>query len=68
MEAREFATIEDRIVEAEELLRKSRRWLEDPAVATNAARLVEALAEQEKAQEAVDALYARWSELAAKQA
>jgi ABC transport system ATP-binding/permease protein len=68
MEAREFATIEDRVVEAEELLRKTHAILEDPAVATDAARLQAALGDQEKAQEAVDALYARWSELVAKQA
>ncbi|HEX3471599.1 MAG TPA: ABC-F family ATP-binding cassette domain-containing protein [Silvibacterium sp.] len=68
LEAREFATIEDRIVDAEELLRKCHAVLEDPAVATNAARLVEAMAEQKKTQEAVDALYARWSELVARQA
>jgi ABC transport system ATP-binding/permease protein len=68
MEAREFATIEDRVEEAEELLRKAHAVLEDPAVATDAGRLQAALGDQEKAQEAVDALYARWSELVAKQA
>jgi len=68
MEAREFATIEDRIAEAEELLSRAHVVLEDPAVSTDAVRLQAALAEQEKAQEAVDALYARWSELVAKQA
>jgi ATP-binding cassette subfamily F protein uup len=68
MEAREFATIEDRVAEAEELLKKSHAVLEDPAVATDATRLQAALAAQENAQEAVDALYARWSELVAKQA
>jgi ABC transport system ATP-binding/permease protein len=68
LEAREFATIEDRVTEAEELLSRAHAVLEDPAVATDAPRLQAALAEHEKAQEAVDALYSRWSELVAKQA
>ena len=68
IEAREFATIEDRVTEAEELLRRAQAEVEDPAVATDAPRLQAALADQEKAQEAVDALYHRWSELVAKQA
>jgi ABC transport system ATP-binding/permease protein len=68
MEAREFSTIEDRVTEAEDLLNKSHEALEDPAVATDAVRLQAALAAQEKAQDAVDTLYARWSELVAKQA
>lgn len=68
MEAREFANIEDRVMEAEELLRKAQAVLEETAVATDAIRLQAALVEQEKAQHAVDALYARWSELVAKQA
>ena len=68
LEAREFETIEDRVTQAEELLSRAHAVLEDPAVATDATRLQAALAEQEKAQEAVDALYARWSELVAKQA
>ncbi len=68
MEAREFSTIEDRVTEAEEQLNKAHEALEDPAVATDAVRLQAALAAQEKAQDAVDTLYARWSELVAKQA
>ena len=68
LEAREFATIEDRVTEAEELLSRAHAGLEDPAVVTDAPRLQAALAEHEKAQEAVDALYSRWSELVAKQA
>jgi ABC transport system ATP-binding/permease protein len=67
LEAREWAGIEDRIAEAEEQLASARAVVEDPAVATDAARLVAALDEQQKAQEAVDSLYARWAELEAKQ-
>ena len=66
LEAREFATIEDRIAEAEELLAARRAVLEDSNVATDAVRLQSALAEAETAQQAVDALYARWAELEAK--
>jgi ATP-binding cassette subfamily F protein uup len=68
LEAREWAGIEHRIGEAEARLAGAHATVEDPAVATNAARLVEALVEQEKAQEEVDSLYARWAELEAKQA
>jgi ATP-binding cassette subfamily F protein uup len=68
LEAREWASIEDRIGEAEERLAATTATVEDPAVATDAARLVEALREQETAQETVDSLYARWAELEAKQA
>ncbi len=68
LEAREWAAIEERIAEAEERLAAARALVEDPAVATDAARLVEALAGQEKAQEEVDSLYSRWAELEAKQA
>jgi ABC transport system ATP-binding/permease protein len=68
LEAREWASIEERIGEAEGRLAAARATVEDPAVATDAGRLVEALAEQEKAQDTVDSLYARWAELEAKQA
>lgn len=68
LDARDWATIEDRIAEAEAALQKRRQMLEDPEVVVDAARLQRALAEMEGAQEAVDALYARWAELEAKQA
>jgi ATP-binding cassette subfamily F protein uup len=67
LEAREWATIEDRISEAEGVLQERRQALEDPAVVVDAARLQTALAEMEEAQQAVDALYSRWAELEAKQ-
>ena len=63
LEAREFATIEQRVEEAEELVQAKRAELEDPANATAAARLVTAQAELDAAQEALDTLYARWAEL-----
>ena len=68
LESREWASIEDRIGEAEAQLAAARATVDDPGVATDAARLVAALAEQEQAQDTVDLLYARWAELEAKQA
>ena len=68
LEAREWATIEDRISEAEGVLQERRQALENPAVVVDAGRLQVALAEMEEAQHAVDALYSRWAELEAKQA
>jgi ATP-binding cassette subfamily F protein uup len=67
LEAREWATLEDRIAEAEDALAKARATLEDPSVATDAARLQTALAEAESAQQSVDALFTRWAELEEKQ-
>jgi ABC transport system ATP-binding/permease protein len=67
LEAREWATLEDRIAEAEDALRTARAALEDPAVATDAARLQAALAEAEAAQQRVDTLFGRWAELEEKQ-
>jgi ATP-binding cassette subfamily F protein uup len=63
LEAREYATMEERIAAAEATLEKKRRAFEDPAIATDGARLIEAQAEMEAAQAAVDELYARWTDL-----
>ena len=67
LEAREWADIEERITAAEEALQQKQTILEDPIVAVDAVRLQAALAETEEAKSAVDALYARWAELEAKQ-
>jgi len=67
LEAREFASIEQRIAEAEEILRQKRVAAEDPAIASDAPRLLKAHAEMEEAQKSVDELYGRWAELEAKQ-
>ena len=67
IEAREFETIEQRVADAEEILKAKRAVLEDPAIASDGPRLLAASAELESAQQAVDALYARWSELDEKQ-
>jgi len=67
LEAREWASLEDRIAEAEDSLAKARSTLEGPSVATDAARLQSALAEVESAQQQVDTLFTRWAELEEKQ-
>jgi len=63
LEAREYAVIEQRIVDAEQILQSKRADLESPAIATDSARLVAAHAEMEASQRNLDALYARWAEL-----
>ena len=68
LESREYAAIEERVAEAEELLQSKRAALEDPAIVSNAAELVAAHSALEDAQREVDALYARWAELEAKRA
>jgi ATP-binding cassette subfamily F protein uup len=67
MDARDYATIENRIAAGEELLAAKQAIVESPEVVIDATRLQEALAEVEAAQDAVDMLYARWAELEAKQ-
>ena len=67
IEAREFATIEERIAKAEEVLEKKRAEAEDPSIASDAGRLLSAHTEMETAQKAVDELYRRWAELEEKQ-
>jgi ATP-binding cassette subfamily F protein uup len=63
MEAREFATIEDRIEEAELQLAAMRSKVEDSAIARDAAALTEALIEMERSKATVDRLVERWAEL-----
>ncbi|MBZ5507309.1 MAG: ABC-F family ATP-binding cassette domain-containing protein [Acidobacteriia bacterium] len=67
MEAREFATIEERIAQAENVLQEKRAAAEDPNIATDAHKLLQAHAEMEQAQKTVDELYARWADLEGKQ-
>jgi ATP-binding cassette subfamily F protein uup len=66
LEAREYASIEEKVEAAEERLNASRDMLDDPAVATNAEALTAALHEMEQAQAAADELYERWAELTEK--
>jgi ATP-binding cassette subfamily F protein uup len=67
VEAREFATIEQRIAEEEKKLSAMRAALENPSVVADRLRLQNACIEMEEAQKAVDRLYARWAELERKQ-
>jgi len=66
MEAREFATIEQRVEESDARLAAAHARVEDPAIGSNASALEEALKELDAAQHENDALYARWAELTAK--
>jgi ATP-binding cassette subfamily F protein uup len=66
LEAREFASIEERVEAADARLDAAKARVGDPAVAVDAAKLTEALAELDAAQAEVDALYARWAELTEK--
>ena len=63
LEAREYAGIEQRITEAEQVLETKRAELENPAIASDGPRLVAAQAEMEAAQRDLDSIYARWTEL-----
>ena len=63
LEAREYAGIERRITEAEQVLQTKRAELQDPAIASDGPMLVRAQAGLEAAQKDLDALYARWAEL-----
>ena len=63
MEAREYAGIEQRIADAEQLVQSYRAELEDPSNAHDAARLQSAQSALETAQRELDALYKRWAEL-----
>ena len=66
LEAREYSTIEQEIAEAEQQLQSHREAMEDPAIATDAARLEKAMADVAEVEGRVDELYLRWTELEAK--
>jgi ATP-binding cassette subfamily F protein uup len=66
-EQREWEQIEAAILAAEEELASCRAGLDDPAVVSDAAELARRYAAAEAARQRVDGLYARWSELDAKQ-
>jgi ATP-binding cassette subfamily F protein uup len=63
IEAREYAGIEQRIADAEQVLQARRVEMENPAIASDGPRLLAAHDELEAAQKNLDALYARWAEL-----
>ena len=61
--AREAVKLEKKIAEAEAVLAAKRAVVEDPAIASDAPKLHTAYEEMQKAQAAVDSLYAKWAEL-----
>jgi len=66
LEQREFDGIEAKVDAADERMAAAHDRLADPAVATDAAKLTDALAEMEAAQAEHDAVYERWAELTEK--
>lgn len=63
LEAREYAGLEQRIADAEQVLRIKRSELENPVIASDSAKLVSAHAAMQAAEKHLETLYARWSEL-----
>ncbi|MFL6203019.1 MAG: ABC-F family ATP-binding cassette domain-containing protein [Thermoanaerobaculia bacterium] len=59
----EWEQMEAKILEAEDALAAAQKGMEDPAVATDFARLQARSAELEAARQQVERLYARWAEL-----
>jgi ABC transport system ATP-binding/permease protein len=66
-ESRELESIEQRILDAEAQLLLKREALEDPAIASDGPKLLAAASQVTEAQNAVDQLYLRWTELEQKQ-
>jgi ABC transport system ATP-binding/permease protein len=67
LEARDYATIEQRVAEAETTLAAKQAAMEDPAIVSDHERILAAHAQYDEARRTVDELYARWAELEAKQ-
>jgi ATP-binding cassette subfamily F protein uup len=67
MDEREYATIEQRLADAEQVLKAKQAQLQDPAIASDGPRLLTAHSEMEAAQKALETVYSRWSELEEKQ-
>jgi len=63
LEARDYATLEQRIADAETKLKSARASCDDPAIASDAERLIAAQIALDRSQTVVDELYARWEEL-----
>ncbi|GAA3761281.1 ABC-F family ATP-binding cassette domain-containing protein [Terriglobus aquaticus] len=66
LEQREWDGIEARIAEADAALERATAALSDPAIASDGGRLQKALAEEQAARAAADALMERWAELGEK--
>jgi ABC transport system ATP-binding/permease protein len=63
MEAREYATLEQRIAEAERIKNELRSALDDPSIASDAEKIMAAQEAFELAERNVDELISRWAEL-----
>jgi ABC transport system ATP-binding/permease protein len=63
LDAREYATIEQRVSDAEQLLQTRRAALQDVAILSDGRRVQDALRDIDEAQKAVDALYDQWTAL-----
>ena len=63
IDAREYAGIEQRLADAEQLLEAKRAQMEDPAIASDASRLITAQSELEAAEKNLEVVYTRWVEL-----
>ena len=62
-EARQYASIEENIADAERLVRSKRAEFENPSIASDGPKLLAAHSEMEQAQKDLDALYELWAEL-----
>jgi ATP-binding cassette subfamily F protein uup len=62
-EARQYASIEEQIAEAERLVHSKRAELENPSIASDGPKLLAAHSEMEQAQKDLDALYELWAQL-----
>jgi ATP-binding cassette subfamily F protein uup len=63
MDQREYDTIEERILEAEENKERLEKIINDPVVAANPEKLQQGWSELEESQKNVEQLYQRWEEL-----
>ncbi len=68
LEAREWESMEEKILAAEAELAERQRKLQAPDVVSDPARLQQAYERLKAAEEVVEQLYARWAELEARQA
>ena len=66
LEAREYASIEQRVAEAEAILATKKAAMEDPAIVSDHERILAAHAEYDDARRITDELYNRWAELESK--
>ena len=63
LEAREYAALDAQIAVAERVLQEKKQNFEDPAIASDAEKLLQAQAEMNDAQQKLDTLVERWLEL-----